>query len=124
MIEANYLAERSVYPLSSDQKRLWILYQQNKANTAYNLVLTYHLNGAINVEVFRKSLNILFKRHFTLFSVFKNSNGEPYIEVVPHDVNVELIDFSYKPEDAREDEILAFASLDPSRFRRASITSA
>ena len=99
-------------PLMANQKRLWIISQQEGSNPAYNILLTYHLGGEINVALFLESMGLLFERHHTMFSVFRQHDGSPYIEILPHPVAVELIDFSGSPSESRRDEILSFAGED------------
>jgi amino acid adenylation domain-containing protein len=104
-----HLSEQGKLPLSSNQMRLWIIYQQDKLDPTYNLQIAFHLNGAVDIEILRKSMDVLFKRQHALFSVFKQSNGIPYISIIPRPVIVELIDFSdQSPESARENT-LSFA---------------
>ena len=62
MKKLNHLENLKNLPLSTDQKRLWIINQQDKLNPAYNLVLTYHFKGEINIEDFRKSMDVMFNR--------------------------------------------------------------
>ncbi|MEI6049957.1 MAG: amino acid adenylation domain-containing protein, partial [Bacteroidota bacterium] len=112
MEELIHLSDQSNLPLSSNQKRLWILYHQDKLNPAYNIQLTYHLEGRIDPEVFRKSLGILFERQHTMFSVFRHNDGYPYIEILPRQVELELKDFSTYPVQSRREEILSFTGED------------
>lgn len=99
-------------PLSSSQKRLWIIEQQHKENPAYNLGLTYHLKGAIDTGIFNRSIQKLFDRQHSLFSVFRQSDGIPYIDIIPREVKVELMDFSDIAAEKRRDEILSFSGTD------------
>lgn len=103
-------------PLSSNQKRLWIIEQHDIKNPAYNLGLTYHIKGAIDASVFNKSIQILFDRQHTLFSVFRQSDGILYIDIIPRDVIVELIDFSDITAEKRRDEMLCFAGTDAGKW--------
>jgi amino acid adenylation domain-containing protein len=112
MEELIHLAGFTNLPLSSNQKRLWIVFQQDKSNPAYNLSLTYKLIGDINIAVFRKSLLALCTRQHTMFSVFKQKDGEPYIEITQRSVNVEIKDFSNFPVETRKEAILSFAGED------------
>lgn len=102
-------------PLSSNQKRLWIVYQQDKLNPAYNISQTYFLKGKINPEVLKNSLEELFTRQYTMFSVFKENAGEPYIEIKQRPVTLEIIDFSHLPLNTREEAIIEFAGKDSRR---------
>jgi tyrocidine synthetase III len=103
-------------PLSSNQKRLWAIYQQDKVNPAYNLALTYHLKGGIDIEILKKSIGSLFNRHYTMFSVFKQQDGNPYIEINRRPVDLELVDFSGHPDHSRRESILSFAGEDSRKW--------
>jgi hypothetical protein len=96
-------------PLSSGQRRLWIIYQQNKFNPSFNTLSTYHFNSHINIDYFQQSINFLFSRQHTIFSVFKQNNGIPYIEIIPRPIKIQIIDFSNIQANTRKDEILSFA---------------
>ncbi len=110
-----HLTNLEKLPLSSNQKRLWIISQQNKLDPSYNLQQTYHLQGTINIEVFKESLNLLFERQHTMFSVFKQHDEVPYISIITRPVIVDSVDFSCSPSDTVREEILSFAG-DKSRI--------
>ena len=112
MKDSSHFKNITNLPLSSNQMRIWIVSQHNKLNPAYNLSLTYHFKGEINYEIFRKSIDVLFNKQYTIFSVFKQKNGEPYIEIIKRDFNVEFIDFSEIPSNKRKETILTFAGED------------
>ena len=104
-----HLTDFTNLPLSSNQKRLWIIVQQDNFDPSYNIQLAYHLEGEINIGIFNKSLKLLFDRQHTLFSVFKQNNGVPYISIIPRQVAVELIDYSDLPIKSGREKILSFA---------------
>lgn len=65
------------YPLTTAQKRLWVLSQLDGGSAAYNMPLAVNIKGAINPEVFEKSILKLIERHEILNTAFKpDSNGE------------------------------------------------
>lgn len=103
-------------PLSSSQKRLWIVEQHEKENPEYNLGHTYHLKGAIDTDIFNKSIQLLFNRQHSLFSVFRQSEGNIYIDIIPREVKVEFMDFSAIPAEKRRDKILSFAGTDTGKW--------
>ena len=108
MAEMTHLTDLSNLPLSSNQRRLWISYQQDKFNPAYNIAFTYFLEGELNTDALKESLKFLFERQHTLFSVFKHKEGDPYIEIKPETVILKQTDFSELPADKRKEAILAF----------------
>ena len=106
------ISEERLLPLMANQKRLWILSQQDDQNTSYNILLTYHLCGEIDIVLFRKSIAILFEKHHTMFSVFGQHDGSPFLRIVPRKVEVEFIDYSGLPSESRREEIYSFAGED------------
>ncbi len=106
------MAKLSNLPLSGNQTRLWISYLQDKLNPSYNLKLTYHLKGDLNVPVFKKSINLLFTQQHTVFSVFRQKDGIPFIDIIPHEVNIESFDFSSEEPDSGVNKIHSFVASD------------
>lgn len=106
------MKDLSNLPLSINQKRLWIIYLQDKLNPAYNLKLTYHLKGNLNIDIFQKSISLLFEQQHTVFSVFRQKNGVPYCEIIHQKVNIEVLDFSMEKPESGRDKIYSFISND------------
>ena len=71
------LRAQSDYPLSSSQRRLWILSQMEAGNVAYNIPSAYDLKGMLDIEALNRSFEALLRRHEILRTVFvSSSNGE------------------------------------------------
>ncbi|MCW3101561.1 MAG: amino acid adenylation domain protein, partial [Bacteroidetes bacterium] len=65
------------YPLSSSQRRLWILSQFEDGNAAYNMQGVYVFEGEFNKEALDHSFKTLIERHEILRTVFKeDEKGE------------------------------------------------
>ncbi|SFF10403.1 methyltransferase, FkbM family/non-ribosomal peptide synthase domain TIGR01720/amino acid adenylation domain-containing protein [Chitinophaga sp. CF118] len=65
------------YPLSSSQKRLWLLSQLADGNVAYNIPGTYVFEGELDVKALEHTLFTLLGRHEILCTVFKeDETGE------------------------------------------------
>jgi amino acid adenylation domain-containing protein len=109
MEELIHLTDQSNLPLSSNQLGLWIIAQQDLSSPAYNMQMTYHFRGEIRLAVFRESLEILFERQHTMFSIFRQKEGIPFIEIKKRPVDIDLIDFSNFPQSVRREKILSFA---------------
>jgi len=107
-----HISALSGLPLSSNQWRLWIVAQQDKSNPSYNLQLTYHLKTNIDYKTLNKSLALLFERQYTMFSVFRQKDGNPYVEIIKRDVCVEFIDFSGQTAESRIKKIFDFCGDD------------
>lgn len=98
--------------LSASQKGIWIHSHFNVINPAYNIPFTYHLTGKLNIEVFNKAINILFNRHPVVFSVFGQKDGNPYFDIIPKPVTVNLIDYSNLNPEIGKEKIYSFAGED------------
>ncbi|MBZ0257107.1 amino acid adenylation domain-containing protein [bacterium] len=72
----NYAGEK--LPLSYSQERLWFLDKIDPGNPFYNVSIALNLNGALNVEALRNSLNAIVARHDVLRARFDEDGGAPY----------------------------------------------
>lgn len=68
-------AQSTDYPLSSAQRRLWILSQFEGGNTAYNVSGAYVLEGELQRSSLEYAFNSLIIRHESLRTVFRQ-NGD------------------------------------------------
>ncbi len=80
--------EQEFYPMSSAQKRLYILNELEGAGTAYNMPGVVLLEGNIDAVRFEQAFKELVKRHEALRTSFHMVEGEPVQKV--HD----YVDFS------------------------------
>ncbi|MGB8194023.1 MAG: condensation domain-containing protein, partial [Chitinophagaceae bacterium] len=58
------------YPVSSSQKRLWILSQLEEASVAYNMPAAYVFTGRVNKSALERALTAMIARHEILRTVF------------------------------------------------------
>ncbi|HJT73674.1 MAG TPA: amino acid adenylation domain-containing protein, partial [Chitinophaga sp.] len=63
--------ESGHYPLSSSQKRLWVLSQLEEGNIAYNMPGVYVFEGKLDQAALTKAFNTLIARHESLRTVFR-----------------------------------------------------
>jgi len=83
-------------PISFDQKRLWILNQIDQNNPAYNIPFTYRLKGHLDVNVFIRSLKVLFDRQAILRSSIRSFEGEPFCMLNSYEtIPVTVLDFTH-----------------------------
>ncbi|NEN85515.1 non-ribosomal peptide synthetase [Paenibacillus elgii] len=71
------------YPVSSAQKRLYILQQFEGGETSYNMPGVMLLEGTLDRERFEEAFRGLIRRHETLRTGFELVNGEPFQRVYP-----------------------------------------
>lgn len=93
-ITLKHLTQTDRLPLTSNQKRLWLISQLEPDIPTYIIRLTYKFQGILNLEIFERSLGILFERHHVVFSVIKEIDNELYCEIVPREVKASYIDYT------------------------------
>lgn len=74
--EIEPVEKREYYPLSSSQRRLWILSRFERGNIAYNMTDALTFNGFLDMEALRYSFASVIKRHEILRTVFREADGE------------------------------------------------
>nr|WP_295869891.1 non-ribosomal peptide synthetase [uncultured Chitinophaga sp.] len=71
------------YTLSSGQKRLYFLYQYDKASIAYNGGIVVKLEGVPDKQAIERALQMLVARHEILRTAFVVKDGAPVQRVLP-----------------------------------------
>jgi len=83
------------YPLSFAQQRLWFLHKLEPENPFYNFPRALRLKGDLRVEVLRKAVRALLKRHTSLRTTFIVEEGTPYQVITKKtSIDIPLIDLS------------------------------
>nr|WP_083858705.1 non-ribosomal peptide synthetase [Paenibacillus sp. OSY-SE] len=94
--------EQAHYPLSSAQKRLYILHQLEGAELSYNMPNMLLLEGALDRERFEAAFRKLIARHESFRTGFEMINGEPMQRIYENvDFAVEYMQASDKEAEAR-----------------------
>jgi len=75
---------KEYYPLSSAQKRLYILQQIDVAGTAYNLPRVVPLGPVVDREKIEHAFRKLIQRHESLMTSFEMVDGEPVQRIHKH----------------------------------------
>ncbi|MGW8444292.1 amino acid adenylation domain-containing protein [Paenibacillus sp. S33] len=75
--------ERSSYPLSSAQKRLYALSLLSNHDLSYNMPAVFSVEGPLNRNDLQQALNKLIQRHESLRTSFVNTNEGPIQRVNP-----------------------------------------
>ncbi|HLP89583.1 MAG TPA: amino acid adenylation domain-containing protein [Nostocaceae cyanobacterium] len=70
-------------PLSSQQRRLWFLYELEPTSSAYNICSIFSLRGKLQIEALQTAFKQLQQRHESLRTTFTVINGEPKQRIHP-----------------------------------------
>lgn len=102
------------FPLSFAQQRLWFIHQLKPETYAYNIPISWHLNGDLNITILVKSLNEIVRRHETLRTTFKSlANSQPQQIISSNfSLNLTLIDLRLLAENCRDYEVKRLAKLE------------
>src|SRR5438045_6836915 len=97
-------------PLSYGQQRLWFIDQLTPGRSAYNIPGGMRLEGPLNVDALRKSLEEVTRQHESLRTRFIAVKGEPQ-QVIDEKVILEIpiVDLTGTPENQREAEARRWA---------------
>ncbi|WP_173696105.1 non-ribosomal peptide synthetase [Clostridium beijerinckii] len=91
--------EKQLYPVSSAQKRVFILNELINDNTSYNMPMAIIIKGKLEVEVIEKAFKELVKRHEALRTSFEFKDKE-LMQHIHKD-----IEFNMKYLEIQEDNI-------------------
>ncbi len=78
------MEEKEFYPLSTAQKRMYILQQIDEAGTAYNIPALMTLEGALDTNHLEGVFRQLIQRHESLRTSFTTINEEPVQRIHEH----------------------------------------
>lgn len=91
--------ELEYYPMSSAQKRLFVLMKMDNVGIAYNTPEIALLEGTLDRKQFDKAFKELLARHEALRTSFEMVNGEPVQKISKH------VDFTVDYKEANEDKL-------------------
>lgn len=95
-------AEKEFYPMSSAQKRIYLIQQMDPDAVTYNMPNAVKLTGSVDPETIRQAMQTMIDRHEILRTEFHMIDGEP-VQKIEDDVKA---DFVYIPESEKTDETL------------------
>lgn len=68
-------------PLSYAQEGVWYLEQLNPGSSSYNMLATWEVTGALNVDTFERTLKKLTARHESLRTAFQTIDDQPVLAI-------------------------------------------
>ena len=84
-MESNRPGPSRTNTLSSLQERLWLVHQLDPGNAAYVMPLHLRLRGRLDTSALKAALQMLWRRHDTLRTVFPSRHGQPARVLLPAD---------------------------------------
>ncbi|MFB6456930.1 amino acid adenylation domain-containing protein [Chitinophaga sp. Hz27] len=87
------------YPLSSSQRRLWVLSQLQEGNVAYNMPGTFVFEGSLDLTALEAAFRQLLQRHEILRTVFRENGNDIRQIILP----LAQLSFHLEQEDCRTD---------------------
>jgi amino acid adenylation domain-containing protein/thioester reductase-like protein len=82
-------AKREYYPVSSAQKRIYILQQFEGAGVSYNMPGAMLVEGTLNIKKFEEVFRALIQRHEALRTSFEMKNEQP-VQIIHEKVNFNI----------------------------------
>ncbi len=89
--------EKSHYPLSNAQRRIWVFEEMNPGMTAYNMPGAVRLKGKVDPAILEQSFQLLITKHESLRTAFVPKDGHPYQQILP----VDTTKFQLEKQDLR-----------------------
>ncbi|MCK4257387.1 MAG: amino acid adenylation domain-containing protein [Halanaerobiales bacterium] len=111
------IEEREYYPISSAQKRMFVINQFENQTTGYNIPGMMFIEGKFNRDRFEEAFSKVIERHESLRTSFESLNGE-IVQIVHQDVDFEI---TYLTANENELEKIAFDFIKPFDLTQAPL---
>jgi len=108
---------KDVYPMSSAQKRLYVIDQMEGVGIAYNMSSAFEIRGPLDPDRLKNALVQMTNRHEALRTSFHMRDGEP-VQMIAQDV---VIDFEYEERLASANDNLLMDFVRPFDLSRAPL---
>ncbi|MGJ7485537.1 amino acid adenylation domain-containing protein [Variovorax sp. LT2P21] len=100
-------------PVSLSQRRMWIIQQFDPASTAYNVVVSLRIRGALDVALLQRAFDHMVERHESLRTRLVLEGAEPMQVIEPSaPAPIEQIDLSARPDRLAQARTLLAERLD------------
>ncbi|WP_224360638.1 non-ribosomal peptide synthetase [Hyalangium versicolor] len=90
------------FPLSPGQQGLWFLCRNTPEDPAYNVAFAARSTTTLDIDVLRRSLEALVRRHPSLRTIFREQEGQPVQEVL----STQPLHFEQVPVQGQDEETL------------------
>jgi amino acid adenylation domain-containing protein len=97
--------EKASYPLSSAQKRLYVVQQMEKDNMSYNVMESVILEGKLDKSLLEQTFRKLVHRHESLRTIFQLEDDKPVQKILPPE-DVDITFDYYEAAPGETDEIV------------------
>lgn len=111
-------AKREYYPVSSSQKRIFLLNQINPQDTAYNMAFALSISGKVDKEQFEEAFKKIINRHDVLRTEFYFVDGKPVQKILD---NVEFSIEEIEPKKEENIDVLLSSLIKPFDLKKAPI---
>ncbi|NOX38153.1 MAG: amino acid adenylation domain-containing protein, partial [Calditrichaeota bacterium] len=92
--------------LSFSQQRLWFLDQMEPESPFYNIPAAFRIRGNLDLDIFRRAVQEVVKRHEILRTRIETVDGRPRQVVLDHlPVDIPVEEFADLPESDRQAEV-------------------
>lgn len=115
--EIEAVTERAYYPVSSAQKRMYVVSSLEGSGTSYNLPGFILIEGELDVPLLQSAFRQLVNRHETLRTRFETVDGEP-VQIIEEQAQLHI---PYSEADESETERLTEAFVRPFELNAAPL---
>lgn len=98
-----HVVNRNAVPLTYVQERLWYVYLLDPDSPRFNNFLIFHIQGILNEDALRRSLQAIIDRHDALRTSFTVIDGKPMQIATFHvEMKLECRDLRHLPQEERD----------------------